>query len=130
MKAENGSVAPTMIFYSTRTWTQTEQAQIRQLAQDMGIEEAKVEELFEKPLHPYTQALMNSVPALGHELERLQAIPGSVPNLGQFPSGCRFHPRCRFAVKACAESMPSLTARAADRSVRCFRADEIAAGAK
>src|SRR3954467_4872504 len=58
------------------------------------VELAPANELLAKPLHPYTQALMNSVPKLGSEAARLTAIPGNVPNLGAFPSGCRFHPRC------------------------------------
>src|SRR5215210_18697 len=58
------------------------------------VELAPANELLAKPLHPYTQALMNSVPKLSSEATRLTAIPGNVPNLGAFPSGCRFHPRC------------------------------------
>ena len=65
------------------------------------VELSPARALLQRPLHPYTQALMNSVPQLGNEHERLQAIPGSVPNLGQFPSGCRFHPRCPKAQSDC-----------------------------
>jgi oligopeptide/dipeptide ABC transporter ATP-binding protein len=62
---------------------------------------------------------MNSVPKLGHELERLQAIPGSVPNLGQFPSGCRFHPRCPKAQSDCSQKPPELVEVEPGRWVRC-----------
>src|SRR6266404_5339609 len=58
------------------------------------VEIARARDLLRRPLHPYTQALMNSVPKLGAEAQRLTAIPGSVPNLGDIPTGCRFHPRC------------------------------------
>src|SRR5438045_7469562 len=55
------------------------------------VELAPAAELLTRPLHPYTQALLNSVPKLGANLQRLIAIPGSVPNPGDFPPGCRFH---------------------------------------
>src|SRR5947208_2323112 len=58
------------------------------------VETAPARALLKQPLHPYTQALMLSVPGLGARSKRLPAIPGSVPQLGAFPSGCRFHPRC------------------------------------
>src|SRR5271169_1890053 len=58
------------------------------------VEVARTAELLRRPLHPYTQALINSVPKLGGGAERLIAIPGAVPNLGAMPPGCRFEPRC------------------------------------
>lgn len=83
------------------------------------VELSPARALLQHPLHPYTQALMNSVPALGHELERLQAIPGSVPNLGQFPSGCRFHPRCPKAQSDCSQKTPELVEVQPGHWVRC-----------
>jgi len=83
------------------------------------VELSPARALLQRPLHPYTRALMNSVPALGHELERLQAIPGSVPNLGQFPSGCRFHPRCPKAQGDCSQKAPELAEVEPGRWVRC-----------
>ena len=83
------------------------------------VELSPARALLQRPLHPYTQALMNSVPALGHELERLQAIPGSVPNLGQFPSGCRFHPRCPKAQSECSQKAPELVEVEPGRWIRC-----------
>ena len=83
------------------------------------VELSPARALLQRPLHPYTQALMNSVPQLGHEHERLQAIPGNVPNLGQFPSGCRFHPRCPKAQSDCAVKAPELVEVEPGRWVRC-----------
>jgi peptide/nickel transport system ATP-binding protein len=58
------------------------------------VEYAPVEDVFERPLHPYTQGLLKSVPRLGAHSERLVSIPGTVPNPARFPSGCKFHTRC------------------------------------
>ena len=58
------------------------------------VEVATVEELFDKPQHPYTEGLFRSVPKLGAETERLLTISGTVPNPARFPTGCKFHPRC------------------------------------
>ncbi|HKQ38519.1 MAG TPA: ABC transporter ATP-binding protein, partial [Verrucomicrobiae bacterium] len=88
------------------------------------VELASANDLLTKPLHPYTQALMRSVPELGHEGERLQAIPGTVPNLGAFPPGCRFHPRCPKARRDCTERMPELVEVLPNRWVRCFYWDK------
>jgi len=59
------------------------------------VEYAKVEELFERPLHPYTEGLFLSVPKLGQEHDRLNTIRGTVPNPASFPTGCKFHTRCQ-----------------------------------
>src|SRR6266850_3410087 len=72
------------------------------------VELASAAELLTEPLHPYTQALLNSVPKLGANLQRLTAIPGSVPNLGALPPGCRFHPRCPKARHDCPQKAPEL----------------------
>ena len=61
---------------------------------------ATVEDLFDHPLHPYTEGLFRSVPKLGQRSERLVTIPGAVPNPARFPSGCKFHPRCPRARQA------------------------------
>jgi oligopeptide/dipeptide ABC transporter ATP-binding protein len=58
------------------------------------VESATVEELFDRPQHPYTEGLFRSVPKLGAMSERLATIAGTVPNPARFPSGCKFHPRC------------------------------------
>jgi len=74
------------------------------------VEFAKVEDLFDHPLHPYTQGLLRSVPRLGNTAQRLQTIAGNVPNPANFPSGCKFHPRCPAMEgdEACANIEPEL----------------------
>ncbi|WXG44526.1 MAG: ABC transporter ATP-binding protein [Promethearchaeati archaeon SRVP18_Atabeyarchaeia-1] len=62
--------------------------------------------IFKKPMHPYTVALLTSVPHLGLKVEKLEAIPGNIPNLIDPPSGCRFHPRCKYAVRKCSQEVP------------------------
>ena len=73
------------------------------------VEEGTVAEVFDRPRHPYTLALLQSIPALDQELPggRFRAIPGAVPGLGQFPSGCPFRNRCPRATDSCA-TMPAL----------------------
>jgi oligopeptide/dipeptide ABC transporter ATP-binding protein len=83
------------------------------------VELAPAKELLRRPLHPYTQALMNSVPKLGVGATRLTAIPGTVPHLGEFPSGCRFHPRCPKAQAECSQKMPELVEVEPERFVQC-----------
>ena len=91
------------------------------------VELAPAAELLRRPFHPYTRALMNSVPKLGHETERLQAIGGTVPNLGEWPKGCRFYPRCPNASRHpdCADKMPELIEIESNRWVRCLYAREL-----
>ncbi|MBJ7602356.1 MAG: ABC transporter ATP-binding protein [Candidatus Dormibacteraeota bacterium] len=73
------------------------------------VEEGAVGEVFDSPRHPYTLALLESIPSLDQELPsgRFRAIPGAVPGLGQFPSGCPFRNRCPRATELCA-TMPAL----------------------
>jgi len=68
---------------------------------------AEVRELFKNPLHPYTRALLNSIPALGKR-KRLESIKGNVPNLVNPPSGCRFHPRCPRVMDICKKEKPGI----------------------
>jgi peptide/nickel transport system ATP-binding protein len=70
------------------------------------VEYAPVRVLFKRPLHPYTRALLDSVPKLGKK-QRLQSIIGSVPNLLDPPPGCRFHPRCPSAMDICKKQKPN-----------------------
>jgi oligopeptide/dipeptide ABC transporter ATP-binding protein len=88
------------------------------------VEQADVETLFEKPLHPYTQGLIGSIPILGKVTERLDVIPGSVPNLINLPAGCRFAARCRarveYGLKICTEIEPGLEEVEPGHSVRCW----------
>jgi oligopeptide/dipeptide ABC transporter ATP-binding protein len=66
------------------------------------VEYAPAGELLRQPRHPYTAALMRSIPKLGARHDRLQSIPGAVPNAAQLPAGCKFHPRCPIARPDCA----------------------------
>ena len=72
------------------------------------VEKAPVEELYYDPKHPYTVGLMSSIPRIGDERERLQTIPGTMPDLVELPPGCSFHPRCPFAEEACTRKEPQL----------------------
>ena len=84
------------------------------------VEMAPVRELFTRPLHPYAQGLLASVPRMDQPTRQLSSIPGSVPNLLNPPSGCRFHPRCAFAMPICRESRPPLTDEGNSHNVACF----------
>jgi peptide/nickel transport system ATP-binding protein/oligopeptide transport system ATP-binding protein len=83
------------------------------------VELSPARELLRRPLHPYTRALMNSVPKLRGDADRLSAIPGNVPRIGNFPPGCRFAPRCPMAKPECSEKIPDLAGVEAGRWVRC-----------
>ena len=83
------------------------------------VESGPASDLLTRPLHPYTRALMNSVPQLGADVQRLTAIGGTVPQLGAFPSGCRFHPRCAKAEAECAQHEPEWKEVEPGRWVRC-----------
>jgi len=83
------------------------------------VELAPARELLRRPLHPYTRALMASVPKLQGNADRLSAIPGSVPRIGNFPPGCRFAPRCPIARPECSAAVPELVEVEPKRRVRC-----------
>lgn len=83
------------------------------------VEVAPAAELLQRPLHPYTRALLASVPKLNGVEDRLSGIPGTVPRLGKFPSGCRFAPRCPIARPECSEELPELIEVEKGRWVRC-----------
>jgi peptide/nickel transport system ATP-binding protein/oligopeptide transport system ATP-binding protein len=83
------------------------------------VESAPARDLLQRPLHPYTQALMNSVPRLDGNEARLKTILGAVPRLGAFPGGCRFHPRCPLAQAECSQKSPAWVEAEPRRWVRC-----------
>jgi len=91
-------------------------------------ETGTVEEVFESPKHPYTEALLTSVPHLALSKEKLMVIPGTIPNLLDPPTGCRFHPRCKYAERVCADEIPVLQQFEEDRKVACHRARELQLG--
>ena len=93
-----------------------------------AVEEAHVNDIFANPRMPYTLGLLNSIPrvdrAAEHQ-ERLQAIPGNVPNPLYLPAGCAFHPRCRFVQDRCREAIPPLVDSGGGHEVRCIRWNEL-----
>ena len=87
------------------------------------VEEALVGELFAHPRHPYTQGLIRSIPRIDSALTkkgRLETIPGTVPKLIAPPEGCRFAPRCKFAMPACTQATPPLRQVAPGHKVACI----------
>jgi len=88
------------------------------------VEQSEVGEMFEQPLHPYTQGLIGSIPILGRVEDHLDVIPGMVPNLINLPPGCQFAPRCRmrerFGLKICTEVEPELVEVKPGHDVRCW----------
>src|SRR5512136_714507 len=98
----------------------------RVLVMYMGkvVEEAPVEDLFQEPLHPYTQGLLESIPWIGKKLKtgrrQLQEIPGIVPSLLEMPEGCRFHPRCSRAMDICSKEEPPLVQLEESHRVLCW----------
>ncbi len=88
------------------------------------VEEAGVVNLFERPLHPYTQGLINSIPILGEKKDRLEVIPGLVPSLIDLPPGCRFAPRCQARLEQnlaiCTQREPDLLVVEGTHAARCW----------
>ncbi|HXF85086.1 MAG TPA: ABC transporter ATP-binding protein [Anaerolineales bacterium] len=88
------------------------------------VEQTDVKTLFKEPLHPYTRGLIGSIPILGQIKERLDVIPGTVPNLINLPPGCRFAPRCRARVEnnlsICTQHQPDLIDAGNGHLVRCW----------
>ncbi len=89
------------------------------------VEQAPVAAIFDGPLHPYTRGLLSCVPSLEGEPERLQAIPGSLPDPKRRPAGCRFAPRCGYAVAACSAGIPPLALFAPGHRAACIRVGSI-----
>ncbi len=81
------------------------------------VEVAPVKELFKNPMHPYTKALLEAIPRPGSSFK---SIPGTVPNLVNPPSGCRFHPRCPYAKDVCKRVVPRLVKVSEDHYVACL----------
>jgi peptide/nickel transport system ATP-binding protein len=87
------------------------------------IEEAPVRPIFKQPLHPYTQYLINSLPKFGDKKMR-ESAPGAPPSLVDLPSGCSFHPRCRFAMEKCREETPVCKSVGDQHRVACWLVQE------
>jgi peptide/nickel transport system ATP-binding protein len=88
------------------------------------VELGPKEAMFKRPAHPYTRALLDSIPHLS-QARALTGIPGRTPAPGARPHGCRFHDRCSFVVEACKQSVPELRPISPNHEVRCIRAEEI-----
>jgi len=86
------------------------------------IERCAAPRLFAEPQHPYTVGLLGSIPRLHLEQSRLAAIEGFVPDAAAFPKGCRFHPRCPFAVEKCRTDSPPLIPVQGNHFAACWRA--------
>lgn len=89
------------------------------------VEQSDVVTIFTKPKHPYTFALLKSVPGLETVVESFHVIKGNVPSLVEPPRGCRFHPRCDCAIDKCAATEPGLVEVAPGHRVACIRAEEL-----
>ena len=84
------------------------------------IEVAETSRLFENPLHPYTKALLKAIPKISAHITELESIQGSVPNLIDPPTGCRFHPRCPYAMDICKQEKPLLEEIEPGHLVACY----------
>jgi peptide/nickel transport system ATP-binding protein len=86
------------------------------------VESAPAASIFKEPLHPYTKGLLRSIPRLGQKKERLEVISGSVPDPLNFPTGCKFHPRCSIGVNdpRCKTVEPELREVAPSRCSACW----------
>ena len=84
------------------------------------VEYTDVDTVFEKPLHPYTQGLINCIPKLGGQEEKLSTIKGMVPSFNDMPEGCLFCPRCEYAKDICRKERPELVD-LDGHQVRCFK---------
>jgi oligopeptide/dipeptide ABC transporter ATP-binding protein len=88
------------------------------------VERAPVRELFRDPQHPYTRGLLEAMPRLGRQRDRLAVIPGTVPPPTRWPSGCRFRDRCPFAWHRCVDEAPPEYPVAGEHSARCHLVDD------
>ncbi len=88
-------------------------------------ESGEVHEIFNNPQHPYTRGLINSVPGIKQNLEDFVTIEGTVPRLINPPSGCRFHPRCKYAKQKCIDEKPPLEETGPNHKVACHFWEEV-----
>ncbi|MFT9846766.1 ABC transporter ATP-binding protein [Aneurinibacillus sp. REN35] len=89
------------------------------------VEEAPIEELFDKTAHPYTEGLLKSIPKVTGDKTKLYSIPGSVPTQGHLIQGCRFHPRCSYVTPHCLEEDPPFIEIEAGHRVKCWNTNEV-----
>lgn len=89
------------------------------------VESASVGDLFDNPAHPYTRALIASVPKMSQQVERLYSIEGQPPTLDDLPSGCRFTPRCSFAEDRCRTAYPPSYTVNTGHTADCWRLETV-----
>jgi oligopeptide/dipeptide ABC transporter ATP-binding protein len=97
------------------------------------VELSPAEELYDRPIHPYTEALLSAVPVPDPVIERTRqriVLTGDVPSPINPPSGCRFHPRCRYATAICSEQEPPLVAHGAGHLAACHHPQNVGAGSR
>lgn len=94
------------------------------------VEEAPAEEIFRKPLHPYTEGLIESIPQIVEERRELSTIDGTVPNPTENITGCSFWPRCKYATDKCRTAEPPAFQISEERKVRCWRYEDMQNGSK
>lgn len=93
------------------------------------VEQAEVRSILQRPLHPYTEALLSASPNHASATECLSVIPGDVPRPGLWPTGCHFHPRCGYATSLCRAKAIPLELVKFDRQTRCIHHDKMAGSA-
>jgi len=89
------------------------------------VEQGRVDEIFNSPIHPYTIGLINAIPKISQSTKRLHVIQGHVPSPLNYPSGCRFHPRCHYATNQCRNESPPVVKISETREVACFLSDKF-----
>jgi oligopeptide/dipeptide ABC transporter ATP-binding protein len=92
------------------------------------MEVAYAYDLFNNPAHPYTAGLLQAIPRLDENRQRLYIIPGTIPNPSRMPPGCRFHPRCEFAEEQCIIEEPPLVSPKPGQWVSCWRVSNVTGG--
>ena len=88
-----------------------------------GMELGTVEDIFLRPQHPYTRGLLESTTRADREIKRLSSIPGSIPDMMNPPTGCRFHPRCPIADGNCAKQEPPAYPEGLGGFSKCWRSE-------
>jgi peptide/nickel transport system ATP-binding protein len=89
------------------------------------VEKSDADTIFNSPSHPYTQALLRSIPKITMRREELDPIKGMVPNPYRRPSGCPFHPRCAKAISECGTIVPSTTQLGENHTVQCLLYEDL-----
>lgn len=89
------------------------------------VERASVKDLFHNPMHPYTEGLLGSIPKLHVKQDRLSVIEGVVPHPAHMPTGCRFHPRCKYAQDVCRTHEPKLVEIESKHELACWKSSNF-----